>query len=249
MPKYKYPNLCTIYNCCINGEQYNTRFSRSACYGTSLSLMHSRGSNTASYTIMLITDSKYVDNGYNNYCWMTKHQVECYLRRIASIKPFSYKVFDANLNGSTCYKIELNISGTKKEITFVLQSIKRLYECPYNFYLQQAYMLQELPAFKFDSILNLFDVIFSTYDSSKNHDHCFSGNTKFEKYSTLRERLPHVIYASDLFPTYVSSTKRTTKISGMDYYGNCPANTEDWTEDYFRSKLPEYVENYNRLKR
>jgi hypothetical protein len=224
-------------------------FHRNACYGSSLNMMQ-QNQNTAKYSIILVTSDRfYSATSYNNYCWMSKHQLENYLRRISTIKHFTYKVSESEYEGYPCHKIDLTIVGTRKEITFVLQCIKRTYEWPYNLYLNQAYELQKLPAFRFDSILNLFNVAFSAYSSSINTDHCFSGNTKFEKYATLKEKLPNITSAVQLFPDAVRVTKRAPKVEGVQYQGDIPCNTEQWGEELCRRVLPTYIENYHELKR
>lgn len=249
--KYIYPNYCTRYTATVNGcKYYGNNFGISACYGQSLAPMSFHNSNSAHYQIVLMKDFSLVDCSYNNFCWMTKHQLEKYLRRIASLKPFKYKVFEDTIENKPCLKIDLNIVGTKKEITFVLQNIKRCYEFPFNFYLLQAFKMQELPAFKFDSILNLFDVAFSTFDSMKNYDHCYSGCTKFEKYATIREKLPHISHCVDLFPTEANTkiAPKVGKITRGDYKGTAPCVIDEWG-DCFEVFLPYYIENYKILKK
>lgn len=239
--------FCTIYDGSLNGEPFNIGYTREACFGRSLSKFK-RIQNTIKYSIILIRNYSYVEKDYKNYCWMTKHQLENYLRRISSIKPFKYRVYEDGFKGTPCFKIDLKMVGTKKEVTFVLQCIKRTYEWPYSFFLQQAYEMQKLPAFKFDSILNLYNVAFSTYRNSKNTDHSFSGNTKFEKYSTLREKMPHIQYASDLFPKFCNTTRRAPKLDEISYCDTVPNVTEQWDETFFRKMLPYYIENYKVLK-
>ena len=247
MVKYIYPNLCTIYDGRCNGRSFHRDFMQNMCYGISLDFF-TRKQNDAYYTIILIKDTKYVENGRNNYCWMSKHQLENYLRRIASIKPFKYNVYEDVFNNSLCYKINLHIIGTKKEVTFVLQCIKRTYEWPYNFYLLQAYEMQKLPAFKFDSILNLFNVAFSAFSDAQNTDHCFSGCAKFEKYEDLRKKLPNITRATQLYPDYVR-VKQAVKLDKVSYSGRIPNAIDQWDNKLFNKLLPTYIENYNALKR
>ena len=248
MPRYLYPNLCTIYAGSVNGREFDAPFREHVCYGSSLEHF-TRLQNDAEYNIILITDYSYVNRSKKNYCWMTKHQLENYLRRISTIKPFKYHVEASEFNGSPCFKVNIKIHGTKKETTFVLQCIKRVYEWPYNFFLQQAYELQGVPEYKFESILNLYNVVASTYWSTKNCDHSFSINAKFEKYKTLREKLPHVKYVVDLYPDWGNETKRAPKLDGICYYDVYPSKIEEWDDVFFAKMLPFYERNYNALKR
>lgn len=243
-------NLCTIYSAQINGQVYLKRCIRDVCFGSSLGRC-TRQQNTVEYTIVLIKDPNYIDTGHNNYCWMSKHQVENYLRRIKSIRSFKSSVRESTWNSHKCYKINLKMTGTKKEITFVLQSIKRMYEFPYNFFLHEAYEMQRLPAFKFDSVLNLFDVAWTTfYGKSANSGHSYSGCSAFKKYQEISEALPHVENVVDLFMHKAISpfiAKRDMIQGGQNNYG-IPYQLHDWTEESFRKFLPLYIKNYNLLK-
>ena len=252
MSKYTYTSLASIYSATINGKVHRKNCGVDVCFGSSLSKC-TRQQNTVQYTIVLITNPDYIGNVHNNnYCWMSKHQVENYLRRIKSIKPFKFSVRESTWNRWPCYKINLEMTGTKKEITFVLQSIKRTYEFPMNFYLHEAYEMQRLPAFKFDSVLNLFDVAWTTfYGTTSNSGHSYSGCSKFKKYKELREILPNINYTTDLFEkAYITPKKATYGMIKVPQYSsyNVPACTEDWTEENFRKFLPLYIENYNLLK-
>lgn len=249
MYSYKYPNYATIYEAVVNKHPIITSPTRRACFGDSLALFNRGAKNVAHYHIILVRDDSWLRNNYKNQCRMSKHQLENYLRRIATIKPFKYKVEEGNFGDSKCFHLYVDISGTKKETTFVLQCIKRTYEWPYCFFLEQAFHLQELPEFKHDSILNLFNVVFSCFIEYKNTDHCFSGNAKFEKYSTIRARLPHVTYTSDIYPDIGEGTKFAPKIEGIIYQGSYPSAPAQWTNELFQELLPYYVKNYKLLKR
>ena len=245
MANYSISNLATIYKAVINGQPQFHNPTRDVCFGSSLSKMNIVGNNTCSYEIVLITTDDYAarQNGRNE-CFMSKHELENYLRRIASIKQFKYVVRTTTWCNYPCYKINLNITGTKKEITFVLQCIKRTYEYPYNFYLLEAYRMQACPAFKFDSILNLYNCTASLFMRNRYTDHSFSINAKFEKYKTLRERLPEIRMVSDLYPV-AGSTNYTT----IDLYNAHLCESNNWTQASFESRLPKYIERYHELKR
>lgn len=245
MADFRYSNLRTIYSCKVGN--YKRALSWDACYRCALSEMRSK-MNEAEFTIVLANTENLARQHYRNYCMMTGHQINNYLRRIASIKPFKYKVYESNYYGAPCYKINLRINGTKKEITFVLQCIKRLYEWPYNYFLLHAYKLQSMPEYRFDSILNLFNVVFSTYYFNKNTDHSFSGNTKFEKYKTIREKLPYVNFVSEIYPD-VGETVRGVIPKEISVYDRVPCWTEQWDDNLFEAMLPAYVYNYSKLKK
>lgn len=249
MSSYYYPNYATIYQAVVNGVSLWGSPTRRACFGDSLGRFRTGPRNNAEYHIILIRDNSWLDSNYKNQCRMSKHQLENYLRRIATIKQFKYKVEEGDFNGSKCFHLYIKISGTQKEATFVLQCIKRTYEWPYCFFLEQAFHLQELPEFKHDSILNLFNVVFSCFMNYKNTDHCFSGNAKFEKYSTIRARLPHVAYTSDVYPDSGIGTKIAPQIAGIAYHGSYPSTPTQWTNELFQELLPYYVKNYKLLKR
>lgn len=250
MCRYDFPSYATIYNATVNSnKELYSYVGRHACYGDSLARM-SGTHNDASYHIILVRDDSWVKRHYKNQCRMSKHQVENYLRRIKSIQPFKYSVKEGEFEGAECFHLYLKMTDvTKKQATFVLQCVKRIYEWPYCFFLEQALQLQRIPKYKHDSILNLFNVTYSTFYDSQNTDHCFSGNAKFEKYSTIREKLPHVKYTSDVYPTDGGPYKPAKSIKGISYAGCVPNTPSQWTPELFQALLPYYVENYNRLKR
>lgn len=249
MAIYKFPSYCTIYNYRLLKDKhwYWDTHKQNACFGGSLSNLKGR-LNAVEYSILLVKNTNFVKTNRNNYCWMTKHQLNTYLRRIKSIKSFKYKVSDYEDSTQTFYKIDLKIFGTKKEITFVLQCIKRTYEYPFNFVLLQAYKLQELTAYKRTSILNLFNVVWSTYRSNHNTGHSFSGNSIFVKYSYLQEHLPKVLYVTDLYQPG-QGVPAKEHVDGISYWDLFPSDTSQWTSEYLFSKmLPYYTANYKLLK-
>jgi hypothetical protein len=236
-----YASLASIYSYTIDDITYRKRCAVDVCFGSSLTKCNDL-KNTAEYTIVVGIDTSFIEHDYlNNYCWLNKHQLENYLRRISSLKPFKYKVRKSTYHKHPCFKIDLKIIGTRKEITFVLQCIKRTYEYPYNYFLYDAYEMQKLNAFRFDSILNLFNVVYSTFYDNGNTGHSFSGSSKFETYKTIKEKLPKVKFVTDLYPIYVQTPK---KINLKET--NC---TDNWTTEHFRTLLPEYIRNYNCLKK
>ena len=202
------------------------------------------------FEIYLIRDPMYiVQKNRNNYCRFTRDQIHNYLRRIQTICPFEYKIELAKYEEWPCYKITMFIKGRSVEIMFVLQCIRRLYEYPYSFYLYHAYKLQEQPKFKFTSILNLYNAVWSAHNERDYDGHSFSGKSYFVTYKELCAKLRVVTFASELYQT-CNITAYAYDIL-REYDKDCVnygiGDLDKW-DSCFEKFLPYYIKNYEILK-
>lgn len=214
--------------------------SEAPCYGTSLSQMGSDSTIEfeAEYHIMLMKDPRYMEQIHgNNYCPFDKHFIYCYLRRISRVKAFKFHIEEDEFKGFSSYRIDLSMKGTRPEFTFVLQSIKRLYEHPYCMYLLEAKRMQEFPEFKFNSIFNLFNAVASYYHGDYgNTGHSYSYSSAAVPVRILKERLSKAKYASDVY-----------KYRPLKTYHACPTDSDKFNEENFKALLPDYVKNLKAL--
>lgn len=243
MADFKCTSLHTIYSSVnrTNGWK-REKIESAACYGNSLAAMGSNYTNKfeAEYHIMLMKDPSYMDiNHANNYCPFDKHFVYCYLRRISRVKAFKFHVEESNFRGCQSYRIDLVMTGTRPEFTFVLQSIKRLYEYPYCIYLLEAKRMQEIPEFKFDSIFNLFNAVASYYNGEvPNTGHSYSCSSIAVPVRVLKERLSKAKFATDVY-----------KYRELSCYHKCPTDTDSFSEETFGTRLPGYIKNLKALSK
>ena len=213
-----------------------------ACYGESLARMGNdpKKEFEAEYHIMLMTDPKYMErSGGNNYCCFDSHFVYCYLRRVARVKAFKFNLEESEFAGYKGLKINLSMKGTRPEFTFVLQSIKRLYEYPYCFYLAEAKKMQEIPEFRFISIFNLFNAVASYYQGYCGETgHSYSISCRSVPVRVLKERLPKCNYAHEVYHN---------KILGFEH--STDPDSSKWTNENFNLHLPSYIKNLKELSK
>jgi len=242
MADFRCKSLHTIYATENKTIDWSKEMNYAACFGESLNMMGRNPGKeyTASYHIMLMTDPSYMNNtNGNNYCIFDSKFVYCYLRRINRVKAFKFNVEDSEYHGYRAYKINLTMTGTRAEFTFVLQSIKRLYEHPYCFYLSEAKRMQENSKFKFNSLFNLYNAVTSYFQGSTcNTDHSYSGSSIAVPVRVIRERLAKANFATDV---YTPKVLRTHHI--------IPLDTDSWTYEEFKKRLPGYVKNLKDLSK
>ena len=242
MASFRCRSLHTIYSTNNRTIHYRKDMSSAACYGTSLQNMGNDPTKVfdASYDIMLMTDPNYMEwTGGNNCCLFDPHFIYCYLRRINRVKAFKFNLEESEYKGYKSLKIHLSMKGTRPEFTFVLQSIKRLYEYPYCFYLAEAKRMQEIPEFRFVSIFNLFNAVASYYEGDCGETgHSYSMSCKSVPVRVLKERLPHCKYAHEVYQNKYLYTRHSTN-----------PDSSKWTNENFQSFLPSYIKNLKELSK
>lgn len=239
---HRWLNYYTIFGGTVDDANVwgGGRIGKDACYRGALNRMSNRARQYHSILkIKLFNTTNDVVNGNNNCCFLTQHQVVNYLRQLASIYPFKYKVTTGTYGRQSTYVIDLDLTATRAVSTFILQSIKKLYEFPQNFYIQEAYKMQHMPKFRFTNIQNLFMAVASSYERDPHRDHCFAISCKFRTKKQISEKLKSIQYVDDLFD---ACTDNAT-VSTPTY------STELMTSDTnFNKQLALYEFNYHKLK-
>lgn len=242
----KWLNYCTIFGGTIDERPVwsGNKILRDACYRGVLTKMVARDRKyNLSLTIKVCNNSKLCkEDNLNNYCFLSKPEIFNYLRQLTKLYKFQYSICNGTFRNVKCYVIKINITATRAIATVVLQSIKKLYEFPQNFYLSQAFKMQHLPAFRFDNIQNLFMAVASCYEYEGARDHVFGICRKFMTISQMKARLPRIAYACELYKDYRSNYNLKTL--------DLPLYSTDLILDntYFNTHLENYVQNYHQLK-
>lgn len=242
----RFLNYCTVFGGTLDGRNIwvNGRIVCDACYRQLLNRMTNRSKKYHSdISIKLCTDSyQPLTARHNNQCFLSRVQVSSYLHQLTKIYPFKYNVRNGSYYNHPCYIVHLDIMATRAVTTIIVQSIKKLYEFPQNYYLAQAYKMQHLPKFRFDNIQNLFMAVASCYESEGDRDHVFGICRKFLTIDQMRKRIEHITYARQLYPDY-------TKYYNLKVHQVPDYKTEYITENaLFEKHLPQYINNYRILK-
>lgn len=153
---FKYSNLCTIYSC--SGACSLERRER-PCYHSAVENLRSNSSNNfINYSIIVLDGESYaISANVKNACYLNKQQIKTHLKQINKYlnKPVKFTVTNTDYKGFSAFKIDISITGSKRDHLFALTWIRHLYEYPFNLILLDAHRLRRDPKYTFTSYLNL----------------------------------------------------------------------------------------------
>lgn len=162
-----YLSLSSVYSC---SGHVNHPMSSRCCYGDSLrSFRDAREPHEITWKIRVYckTPAQISGDGSNNFTLLKKEEMEYlldYCRSTYDID-FGYTIEEpkSNRNGENFYLITISMNRRKTEQKFVLTWIRHFYEFPFNMFMLDAMKFRNEEDFKEEHILNLLQVIGSTY--------------------------------------------------------------------------------------
>lgn len=157
MDEYRYLDYHTKYEC--RGDVYHG-MSADACFSTIFKT--ARSVLSEHYWIVMYMGYEFcAKNHSSNACLVDKATIWRHLRIVQRMFPLTFKV-------STYKKyrqydrllVELELNNQPLTVhKFVLTWVRYLYEFPYNVHLRDAYWLRQDPKFRFESVMNLFNLV------------------------------------------------------------------------------------------
>lgn len=252
-------NFCTEYS-----SEGNTQkaLRKDACFST---IFYSEGNGIVQknkYTIILYKIGDWLNKKrQNNACLMDRAGIVHHLKILQSVFKFSYHLKEKEDH----FVLTITLEGDLIYHKYMLSWVRYLYEYPFNVFLEDAYKLKEIPGFKFESIINLFNLVGATSGICQHgtrihaigETHWFKAlMTTKEIQAKLRDLKGGNTRVNDIFPV-VFTNKRSfgdppNKVENMKTLGEDDNNlhsSDYWdSEEEFNKRLEFYKENYKILK-
>jgi hypothetical protein len=248
---FAFTNFCTIYS--SKGNTPNNLRER-ACFSD---IFYSEYNgvvqkNTYEVTLYKLGDTLNKERK-NNACLLDKRGIIRHLKILQSVFKFSWHLKE---DGDDKYILTLTLDGDLIYHKYLLTWVRYLYEFPFNVFLLDAINLKKLPEFKFESIINLFNVAGATSGINRHgcDIHAIGATYTFKQLYTIKEtksslkslegghtRLNNTfLYVED--EDNLKQFNKTLK-DNVD-------SLEFWSSDeWFTKRLPLYKENYKILKK
>ncbi len=111
------------------------------------------------YTIKLYKIGDWLNKKcQNNACLTNRTGIVHHLKILQSVFKFSYRLKEHEDH----FILYITLEGDLIYHKYLLCWIRYLYEYPFNVFLADAYKLKDVPGFKFESIINLFNLVGAT---------------------------------------------------------------------------------------
>lgn len=254
-------NFCTEYN-----SEGNTQVTmrRVACFGDIFRSEKNGIVQKNKYTIKLYKIGDLLNKEMqNNACLTDRAGVVHHLKILQSVFKFGYRLKE-NKND---FKLSLTLEGDLIYHKYMLTWVRYLYEYPFNVFLADAYKLKNIAGFKFESIINLFNLVGATSSIFQfgTDIHAIGETSWFKALMTTKEiqaRLKELkgggTFISDIFPVLHAKTgwnapnkklKDVTTLEDINIDYDRLHSSDYWdSEEEFNKRLELYKKNYKILK-
>ena len=149
-------NFCTEYS-----SEGNTQkdLSKSACFGMIFGSKYNGIIQKNKYTIKLYKIGDLLnERRQNNACLEDRAGIVRHLKILQSLFKFSYHLKE----NEDHFTLTVTLEGDLIYHKYMLTWVRYLYEYPFNVFLADAYKLKRIPSFKFESVINLFNLVGAT---------------------------------------------------------------------------------------
>ena len=223
---------------------------RVACFSYAFRNLDEEGGKQK-YHIILYTDPMIVRNkSIENYFFMETSIIDRYLKAIKLTVPgIKWKVEgDIKHDGYKAIGLHLEIDGPRLIHKYVLTVVRYLWEFPRSVCLYDAYQLKSLKEFRFESIMNLFNLCMGCYPGYKGMNHGTNSNAIRYNNKDLKERIEwcikNSISVNDIYPSNHRTEFKTLYVEKDDNY----KNTSYWVnKEEFEKRLIHYKTEYERV--
>lgn len=239
-------NFCTEYS--SEGSTHK-RMDRDACFGP---VFHSKGILNNKYHIKIYKLGDFLNKkNQNNACLTDKKGIINHLRILKSLFKFNYKLKEER----DYFMLTLSLNADVMYHKYLLCWVRYLYEYPFNVFLSDTNKLKKLPDFKFESVINLFNLVGATscITDHGTQIHAIGETHLFKKLLTTYEIIKSIDkeiaedrkWINEVFPV-VRDKEFLTLDEDDDSNLHC---LEYWeSEKEFNDRLKVYKHNYKILK-
>lgn len=253
-------NFCTEYS-----SEGNTRkdMRRDSCFST---IFHSEGNGIVQknkYTIKLYKIGDWLNKkGQNNACLTDRAGIVHHLKILQSVFKFNYRLKEIRNH----FILTVTLNGDLIYHKYMLSWVRYLYEYPFNVFLADAHKVKNTTGFKFESIINLFNLVGATSGICEHGTgiHAIGETAWFKALMTIKEiqaKLKELEgghkQINDIFPVIHAEKgwgapnkklKGVTTLEDIDIDNNSLHSSDYWgSEEEFNKRLELYRKNYKIL--
>ena len=192
------------------------------------------------YRIIILKDDADLNKYYSNYCFFNKREIINHLKQLPKFCNIKFSVTEINYNNDEAFQIDIYIDSDKRIIhKYVLTWIRTLFEWPFYLYLLHAKELHKTPEFRFESIINLFNVIASVHRDSFNVNiHTFGTDLAILRKKDIINRIDKIRFVNDVFPKFRTDIPQC----------ELPSDFDEINLELFNKNYPIYVKAYHIIK-
>lgn len=250
-------NFCTEY-----GSEGNTQknLCKGACFST---IFYSEGNGIVqknTYTIKLYKIGDWLNKKrQNNACLTDRAGIVHHLKILQSVFKFSYHLKE----NEDHFVLTMTLEGDLIYHKYMLSWVRYLYEYPFNVFLADACKLRGIPGFKFESIINLFNLVGATSGICQHGTgiHAIGKTGRFKALMTTKEiqaRLKELEgghkQINDIFPVLYANggwgapDDVIEGVETLEEEDNNLHSSDCWdSEEEFNKRLELYKKNYKIL--
>lgn len=250
-------NFCTEY-----GSEGNTQknLSKGACFSTIFCSEDNGIVQKNKYTIKLYKIGDWLNKKrQNNACMTDRAGIVHHLKILQSVFKFSYHLKEEEDH----FTLTITLEGDLIYHKYMLSWVRYLYEYPFNVFLADACKLKEIPGFKLESVINLFNLVGATSGIYEHGTgiHAIGETSWFKALMTTKEiqaRLKELEgghkHINDIFPVLYANKgwgAPNNVIEGVETLEEDDNNlhsSDYWgSEEEFNKRLGLYKKNYKIL--
>lgn len=250
-------NFCTEYS--SEGNTHKA-LRKDACFSTIFYSEEHGIVQKNKYTIKLYKIGDWLNKKrQNNACLTDRAGIVHHLKILQSVFKFSYHLKE----NEDHFVLTMTLEGDLIYHKYMLSWVRYLYEYPFNVFLADACKLKEIPGFKFESIINLFNLVGAT-SGIRQHGtgiHAIGETGWFKALMTtkeIQERLKELCgghkQINDIFPVlfaqggYGAPENKIEGVETLEEEDNNLHGSEYWdSEEEFNKRLELYKKNYKIL--
>lgn len=250
-------NFCTEYG--SEGDTQKELY-QDACFST---IFHSEDNGIVQknkYTIKLYKIGDWLNKKrQNNACMTDRAGIVHHLKILQSVFKFSYHLKEEEDH----FTLTITLEGDLIYHKYMLSWVRYLYEYPFNVFLADACKLKGIPGFKFESIINLFNLVGATSGICQHGTgiHAIGETGWFKALMTTKEiqaRLKELEgghkQINDIFPVLYANGGRGAPddviegVETLEEKDNNLHSSDYWdSEEEFNKRLELYKKNYKIL--
>lgn len=249
-------SFCTEYS--SEGNTHKN-LSQCACFQTIFWSENNGIVQKNKYTIKLYKIGDWLNKKkQNNACLTDRIGIVHHLKILKSVFKFSYHLKEKEDH----FILTITLEGDLIYHKYMLSWVRYLYEYPFNVFLADAYKLKKIPEFKFESIINLFNLVGATSGICQHGTdiHAIGETTWFKALMTtkeikdkLKELKGGYKRINDIFPVLYTNRNGEAHnvIKGVEIIEEKNHNlhsSDYWaSEKEFNKRLELYKKNYKIL--
>lgn len=240
-------NFCTEYS---SKGNTNKNMCKDACFSTVFYSERNGVKQKNVYTVKLYKMGDFLNKKrQNNACLTDRAGVVHHLKVLQSVFKFAYRLKE----NEDHFLLKITLEGDLIYHKYMLTWVRYLYEYPFNVFLADAVRLKQLPCFRFESIINLFNIVGATSGICQHGTgiHAIGETANFKELLTTKQiqgRLKELEGGNKRINDIFEYLNDGYEWKNLEDNGNLGCSEYWESQEHFDKRVPIYQENYKTLK-